>query len=406
VQEAFDPRNNSIGFLRWFLAFAVIFSHAGPLGGFYHSKNLGTQWSNEQSFGGVAVAGFFFLSGFLITLSRRGSITTARYFWRRILRIFPAFWAALIFTAFVLAPTAWYHVHHTLSGYFSAATESPLTYFRHNMLLSLHQRNIADMGGELPLAKCCGKDWNGSAWTLVYEFKGYIAVGVFGLIGFLAYRWLTLAACAFMISLNVIMFEGIHNDVTKIFDPLTAGLFNVMLLTPFFFGMAFALFADKIPIDYRLALAGGGLAFYTYFIAHGWNEYGQFGFLYLLMWCAVRLPLRNWERPGDMSYGIYIYAWPLQTFAAYYGLQNHGWLVYHLVIALACHVVAFASWHLLEKRALSLKNWTPVRLAVALARIRPVTARARQTVFGSLGVRRPAPAPAAPALIPTPDRGR
>jgi len=46
LNESFNPRSNSIGFLRWFMAFAVIFSHAGPLAGFYGSKNLGTQWSN------------------------------------------------------------------------------------------------------------------------------------------------------------------------------------------------------------------------------------------------------------------------------------------------------------------------------------------------------------------------
>ena len=68
----FDPRNNSIGFLRWLLAFAVIFSHAGPIAGFYGGKDLGTQWSDEQSLGGVAVCGFFFLPvllGFLVSVS-------------------------------------------------------------------------------------------------------------------------------------------------------------------------------------------------------------------------------------------------------------------------------------------------------------------------------------------------
>ena len=66
------------------------------------------QISDEQSLGGVAVAGFFFFSGFLITRSRRRT-GVLRYFWRRCLRIMPAFWTALLLTAFVLAPIAWHH---------------------------------------------------------------------------------------------------------------------------------------------------------------------------------------------------------------------------------------------------------------------------------------------------------
>ena len=58
LSTAFDPRNNAIGFLRWLMAFMVIFSHAGPIAGFYGGKDLGTQWSTEQSLGGVAVCGF------------------------------------------------------------------------------------------------------------------------------------------------------------------------------------------------------------------------------------------------------------------------------------------------------------------------------------------------------------
>ena len=107
LKESFDPRNNSIGFLRWLLAFMVIFSHAGPLGGFYGGRDLGTQWSDEQSLGGVAVAGFFFLSGFLITKSKMGRASTPRYVWRRIMRIVPGWWLVLLVTAFVLAPIAW-----------------------------------------------------------------------------------------------------------------------------------------------------------------------------------------------------------------------------------------------------------------------------------------------------------
>ena len=116
LDKAFKPRHNSIGFLRWLMALAVIFSHAGPLAGFYGSKSLGTQWSDEQSFGGVAVAGFFFLSGFLITKvgwggrrysgsSGAGPCGSARRSGRR-----------SCLTAFVLAPIAWLHQTAPFAG--------------------------------------------------------------------------------------------------------------------------------------------------------------------------------------------------------------------------------------------------------------------------------------------------
>ena len=56
------------------------------------------------------------------------------------------------------------------------------------MAAACNQDNIAGLGQGLPLAQCCGYDWNGSAWTLLYEFKGYILIGVLGLFGMLGYR--------------------------------------------------------------------------------------------------------------------------------------------------------------------------------------------------------------------------
>ena len=43
VAQAFNSRSNSIGFLRWLMAFMVIFSHAGPIAGFYGGEDLGVQ---------------------------------------------------------------------------------------------------------------------------------------------------------------------------------------------------------------------------------------------------------------------------------------------------------------------------------------------------------------------------
>jgi hypothetical protein len=41
--------------------------------------------------------------------------------------------------------------------------------------------------------------------------------------------------------------------------------------------------------------------------------------------------------------------------------------VYHAVIVVGCHIYAFLSWHLIEKPAMSLKNWTPQWLSKLIA---------------------------------------
>jgi len=303
----FDPRANSIGFVRWLMAFAVIFSHAGPIAGYYDGHDLGTQWSNEQSLGGVAVGGFFFLSGFLITKSRMGRSTTARFFWRRALRILPAFWTALLTTAFVLAPIAWYQEHGTIRGYLLNPIEAPLTYFFNNMTLILNQRAIAQLGYGVPYAENWGgRDWNGSAWTLAYEFGAYILVGVLGLVGALVHRRVGAIVAVGVLALSALQWTGAAS--LSSLNPVFQDTFILLLLPPFMFGMLFALYGDKVPIDWRLAFAGLALALYCY-ARGGYLVVGQYGFYFFLMWFAIRATkLQRWERFGDFSYGIYIFS--------------------------------------------------------------------------------------------------
>ena len=376
LAASFDPRANSIGFVRWLMAFAVIFSHAGPLAGFYGGHDLGTQWSTEQSLGGVAVGGFFFLSGFLITKSKMGSASTPRYFWRRIMRIYPAWWATLIITAFVLGPIAWMREAGTIDGYFNATTESPWSYFYGNFTLLLRQVNIAGMGTSLPYyEQWGGLIWNGSAWTLAYEFGGYILIAVLGVVGALSHRYVGGAIAGIIIALAGVQWLGLGPIGNVI--PVFADYRVLLLMAPFAFGILFALFAEKIPMDGRLAIAALVLALYTY-AKGGYLVFGQYAFAYFLMWFAMRAKMFNrWERFGDFSYGIYIIAWPLMQFAAYFQLERFGWLVYHVVIVVGCHIYAFLSWHLIEKPSMGLKNWTPRWLATANGKFDPLRARAR-----------------------------
>lgn len=377
IANSFNPYANSIGFVRWLMAFMVIFSHAGPLAGFYGGKDLGTQWSDEQSLGGVAVCGFFFLSGFLITKSRMGSASTLRFFWRRAMRIMPAFWTALIVVAFALAPIAWIRETGSIDGYFTSTTESPLTYFFNNMWLVMTQPNIAEMGTTIPFyTDHGGFDWNGSAWTLGFEFAAYILVGVLGVVGALSNRVVG-AVIAFGI-IGLASFQWLRAGSMIQAGGMFSDFRLLLLFAPFAFGILFALFGDKIPLDDRLAIAAIVVALFTY-ARGGWLVFGQYFFCYFLIWFAIRATkLQRWERFGDFSYGIYIIAWPLMQFAAYFGLQNQGWIVYHLVIVVGCHIYAYLSWHLIEKPAMGLKNWTPRWVAwLYRVAIDPVTERIR-----------------------------
>ena len=83
-----------------------------------------------------------------------------------------------------------------------------------------------------------------------------------------------------------------------------------------------------------------------------------------VLWAAIRwTKLQHWEKYGDFSYGVYIFAWPLMMFVCYFGLHEAGMLAYFAVIVVAAHLLAFASWHMIEKPAMSLKDWTPRRIA-------------------------------------------
>jgi peptidoglycan/LPS O-acetylase OafA/YrhL len=238
--------------------------------------------------------------------------------------------------------------------------------------LNIRQHNIAGMGSELPFAVLHGGyDWNGSAWTLIYEFKAYILVGILGLFGVLAHRWLAGSVAGVLILLSCLQW-AYAGDLTHV-SAIFGNIYYLLFLGPFAFGMLFALFGKKIPIDDRLAIGAIVVAFGTYAFG-GWLVYGQYAFCYFLMWVAIRATkLQHWDKYGDFSYGVYIFAWPVMTFVAYFGLEKDGWLLYHVVVIAACHILAFISWHLIEKPAMSLKDWTPAPLAWILAKWAPIS---------------------------------
>lgn len=119
--KPFNARRNGMNLVRLVLASSVVFHHSFPLLG----RGEGPVLAGDL-IGGWAVIGFFCLSGYLITASRR-SKGFGEYLLLRVARIYPGFIACLAVTAFILAPIAWGIERGTLDGFFSTPT-TPIAY--------------------------------------------------------------------------------------------------------------------------------------------------------------------------------------------------------------------------------------------------------------------------------------
>ena len=77
---------------------------------------------------------------------------------------------------------------------------------------------------------------------------------------------------------------------------------------------------------------------------------------------------------GDPSYGIYIYAYPIQQLFAHLRLAPNEWVLFAEATVVSV-VVGYLSWHLVEKRALEFaRRRLRRRAAPAASRPTPLAA--------------------------------
>lgn len=353
-------RGNALGIIRFLLAAAVIVSHGFPLSGRGEDPFF-ARFLGQENLGGVAVIGFFAISGYLITRSGMGS-GIMEYLWRRALRIFPAFWIVLAFGAFVVGPIVWLIEQRPMSEYFTPGAGGPFGYISLNWQLAIHQWGIHDIfATTTPYGAVAGSVFNGSLWTLRYEWYCYMIVAVLVLFGvFTRAKLIVPALTVVFLFLQIVRLsapELLAQVVPWLADPITINLTLIFL-----WGACFAVYADKVIIDDKLGLLSAAVTIYTLFYG-GFGIFGFPAFAYLLMWLAVRAPahVKKMFSKNDYSYGIYLYGFLVQQFAAYMGWTRWGYPIYIVISLVLSCALAFASWHLIEKRALALKDWGPGR---------------------------------------------
>lgn len=332
---AFDPRNNSLNLIRLVLALLVLVSHTFPIAGW----GDGPMYADEN-LGGWAVIGFFVLSGYLI-MGSRVRTDAGTYLMHRVARIFPAFLVCLVVTALAFAPIGYWRLNGTLSGFFTTAN-TPANYVFANSFLRMSDYSVAGTPGAVPYPGA----WNGSLWSLYFEFLCYIVVGLLAFVP-LVRRSARGIAVAFAVSVVAQIRVG---DVVALFGgngeiPLLAKLL------PYFLGGALLyMLKDRIRFSAPFALLAAGVSFATISFVPSWG--GQLVaplVAYALLWVSLVLPAPRLILRNDVSYGAYIYAFPVQQLVVIFGGHTLGLVPYVLICTAVTAVLATASWIAVER---------------------------------------------------------
>ncbi len=83
--------------------------------------------------------------------------------------------------------------------------------------------------------------------------------------------------------------------------------------------------------------------------------------IFALALCGTGSRLFAWTNRTDISYGVYLYAWPIQTFMVWSLPGVSPWTICATTIMLAS-LLGYASWTLIEKPALALSHTCSERL--------------------------------------------
>lgn len=334
---------NTFTALRWLGALMVLVGHSYVFLGLPEPLLLG--WAPP---GPVGVYIFFSISGYLVAKSWERDPNIGRFLQRRALRILPGLWVCILLTALVLgpllSPLAW-REYFTHPQFFQ--------YFKNLVLLIQYNLPAVFASNTYPHAV------NGSLWSLPVEAMLYLLVVVFGL----SARVLRLDRRHVPIVVALMVGGSLQWALSRP-DMLVfyATDLRQLLICGGYFWVGYLLASSRF--DERLDAPFLVLVFTVWMLLLPVRPWFM-AFSYLALPCLVigiglrQSRLGSWLHDKDWSYGIYIYAFPLQQTVASLlgpetGLASYLALVLPLVLVLAA-----ASWTWVEQPALRAKPPSP-----------------------------------------------
>jgi len=318
-------------------ACSVLFSHSFTLALGADAKE--PLQETGLSLGSIAVTVFFCLSGFLIAKSADRSRTLAEFWTARALRLLPGLFVSLFVSAYLLGAltTSLPVMTYLARPYTAHFVFSGLTLF-HN------QAGLPGVFENNPLPDVV----NCSLWTLRFEVYCYAMAALCGLIG-----WYRRSLFAMSLFAFVLLYSFVRIEQGTATASTTSGLF---LMPPFVVGIAMYVYRSTIPLNPWIAIstiASTILLRHTAVYFEAVAITCAYTTLYLGFFPVESL--LNYNRLGDYSYGIYIYAFPLQQTLAHFVKHMSGMQMFCISFA-ATLVISILSWTYIERPALGLKQ--------------------------------------------------
>ena len=361
-------RRNNFDLLRLIAATSVIFTHAFLIAeGDQNRDPLVVLSRNQCATGLVGVFIFFAISGFLVTQSWEQTSSLPRFLAKRALRIYPGFAVCILVLTFGLGAAM---TSLRLRDYLG--DPGTRDFLAANLTMQLQPNALPGVQFN---QFWFGNVMDGPLWSLPLEVALYLMVALLGTARLI--RAPVLAGLLVLGVLAVAFDQWIDKTATLGF------LGGVLWMLPFFAtGMLAYKLRDRGIFNPRLGLLAGAALVFAVLLANALPENAlpwdlhRHTFIptfavcgcYLALYLAQqpRLPTISAARYGDLSYGLYIYGWPVEQTVSYLWPGARWWALFLLSMA-ATAAVAYLSWHLVEKRALSLKPSGAARVKPAPA---------------------------------------
>ncbi|MDD3976851.1 acyltransferase [Methanomicrobium antiquum] len=318
---------NNFDFLRFLAASCIIFSHSFALCLGYSNVFI-FDW--HLLIGQTGLAILLVISGYLILGSweRKPSLTT--FFKKRILRIIPGLFASVLLVIFIIGPlVSDLGFSEYIAALLNPSTWASVPFYVNGTALGLFTTN--------PVTYV-----NAPLWAVPFEFFLYAIVALLGIAGLLSRKN---SMIPFILLTVILWFLWYDNPALN----------KIRFALYFFIGAHLYLNRDKIEFKFPAVLVLWIPVLLSY------NTQFMFIFAYIaipytVLWFA-KYPtkrLKKFGKYGDFSFGMFIYAYPVQQTIIHF-LPDIEIPVMILLSFTAAIPLAVFSWYAIEKHALSIK---------------------------------------------------